>query len=308
MKIAILDFGTNTFNLLIAETPDNKALEIIHTAKQPVKLGKGGITRRTITQDAFSRGMEAIEKHYETIKTFGIEKVYAFATSAIRDAENGKDFVNAVKNSFNLYVNVIPGEREAEFIYKGVRLSYNTKDEKALILDIGGGSNELIIADGKKIYWKESFNLGMARLLEMFEPSDPIKPEEVVKIEAFLKTEMESLLEAVKTYKPKTMIGASGSFETLSSLLSYMLPEKYKMNVGIQREVEFKDFEMIHNHLLQSKVEERRDMPGMEPVRVEMIVLATVYINFIIENCGIEKLIQTDYALKEGVIAEILNI
>ncbi len=308
MKIAILDFGTNTFNLLIAETPDNKALEIIHTAKQPVRLGKGGITRKTITQDAFNRGMEAIEKHYETIKTFGIEKVYAFATSAIRDADNGRDFVNAVKNTYNLYVNVIPGEREAEFIYKGVRLSYNTNEEKALILDIGGGSNELIIADGKKIYWKESYNLGMARLLEMFEPSDPIKSEELVKIESFLNTEMENLLNAVKTFKPKTLIGASGSFETLSSLLSHMLPEKYKMNVGNQREIELADFEVIHNYLLKSKVEERRDMAGMEPVRVEMIVLATVYINFILKNCNIQKLIQTDYALKEGVIAEILNI
>jgi exopolyphosphatase/guanosine-5'-triphosphate,3'-diphosphate pyrophosphatase len=308
MKIAILDFGTNTFNLLIAETPDNKALKIIHTAKQPVKLGKGGITRKVITQDAFTRGMEAIEKHYETIKEFGIEKVYAFATSAIRDAENGKDFVNAVKNTFNLYVNVIPGEREADFIYKGVRLSLNTKEEKAMILDIGGGSNEIIIADGKKIYWKESFNLGMARLLEMFDPSDPIKAEDITKVESFLKTEMMGLMDAVKTYKPKTLIGASGSFETLSSLLSHLIPGKYNMKTGIKREIDMEDYEMIHNHLLQSSIEERKEMPGMEPVRVEMIVLATVYINFIIKNCGLEKLIQTDYALKEGVIAEILNI
>ncbi len=308
MKIAILDFGTNTFNLLIAETPDNQALDIIHTSKQPVKLGQGGITRKTITQEAFKRGMEAIEKHFEIIRKYEIEKVYAFATSAIRDADNGKDFVREVKNTYNLYVNIIPGEREAELIYKGVRLSYNTRGEKALILDIGGGSNELIIADGKNIYWKESFNLGMARLLEIFEPSDPIKSEEITCVENFLQTEMKNLFAAIKSYKPKTLIGASGSFETLSALLSFQYPEKYIMNEGIHREIDLSDFEKIHTQLLQSRLEERKDMPGMEPVRVEMIVLASVFVGFIIRHCHIQKLIQSDYALKEGVVAEILNI
>jgi exopolyphosphatase/guanosine-5'-triphosphate,3'-diphosphate pyrophosphatase len=141
MKIAILDLGTNTFNLLIAETPDDKELKIIHSSKHPVKLGKGGITRKIITEDAFARGLSAIDNQYEIINQFNVEKVYAFATSAIRDAGNGKDFIRKVKDRFSLYVNIIPGEREAELIYKGVRLSYNPGDKKVLILDIGGGSN-----------------------------------------------------------------------------------------------------------------------------------------------------------------------
>ena len=155
MRNAILDFGTNTFNLLIVEDGNGRELNIIHISKEPVKLGRGGIHRKIITEDAFLRGIKAIENHFQRIKEFGAEKTYAFATSAIRDANNGKAFIREVKDKFNLYVNVIPGEREAELIYKGVRMSCGFSDETVLILDIGGGSNEFIIANKKQIYWKD---------------------------------------------------------------------------------------------------------------------------------------------------------
>ncbi len=125
MKIAILDFGTNTFNLLIAETGENSGLKIIHSSKEPVKLGHGGINDGVITPEAFKRGMTALENQFIKIKELGAEKVYAYATSAIRDAKNGKDFMREVDERYSLYVNIIPGEREAELIYKGVRQSFS---------------------------------------------------------------------------------------------------------------------------------------------------------------------------------------
>jgi exopolyphosphatase / guanosine-5'-triphosphate,3'-diphosphate pyrophosphatase len=159
-RIAILDFGTNTFNLLITEVSAENKLIVLHTAKEAVKLGEGGITKKIITEQAFERGLAAIERHLERVKELKVKKVYAFATSAIRDASNGKDFIHAVQEKFDIYVLIIPGEREAEMIYRGVRMSLPMDDDPVLILDIGGGSNEFIIANKKEIFWKQSFNLG----------------------------------------------------------------------------------------------------------------------------------------------------
>ncbi len=307
MKIAIIDFGTNTFNLLIADTTDIRNIRYIHSSKEAVKLGKGGITRQVITSDAIKRAMSALEKHYKIIKDHEVEKIYAYATSAVREASNGKTFLDNVKEKFDLYVNIIPGDREAELIYKGVRQSCKFNSKKYLILDIGGGSNEFIIADNKKIYWKESFKLGMARQLELFKPDDPISPNLILEIQRFLTDKLKSLFEAVEIFKPKVLVGASGSFETFYALLKNQNPEKYSDNLNA-REIFMDDYHDISKIIVKSNVEERRLMPGMEKVRVEMIVLAAIFVNFTIEKCGLERILFSEYALKEGIIAELLNL
>ncbi len=307
-RVAILDFGTNTFNLLITEVSAENKLHVLHTSKEAVKLGEGGITKKIITKEAFGRGLTAIERHLDRVKEFGVTKIYAFATSAIRDASNGKDFIHAVQEKFDIYVLIIPGEREAEMIYRGVRLSLNMDANPVLILDIGGGSNEFIIANKKEIFWKHSFNLGMARLLETFNPSNPISHLEIEKLRTYLKAELKELFDAVNEFKPNVLLGASGSFETISAILQHRYPGRYIKSSEPVRDIEYEDFLSLHEILLKSTLEERRLMQGMEPVRVEMIVLASIFIQVTLEECGIKKIIQSDYALKEGVIAEILNL
>ena len=207
-----------------------------------------------------------------------------------------------------MYVNIIPGEREAEMIYKGVRLSMQIGEEPVLILDIGGGSNEFIIANNKKIFWKQSYNLGMARMVEKFKPNDPITSEEVAVIEDFLESSLATLFEAVQLYEPEFLIGAAGSFETFYALLSFLHPEKYKQTGKPVHEIHYDDFSKLHRILLRSGIDERKKMPGMELVRVEMIVLASIFVNFTLKMCKLRKLYQSDYSLKEGIVAEILNI
>jgi len=252
--------------------------------------------------------LTAIEKHLETIKKYSVEKIYAFATSAIRDAGNGKDFIKLVKERYNIYIHIIPGEREAEFIYKGVRKSLDIGDQPALILDIGGGSNEFIIADSRKIFWKKSYNLGMARMFELFRPNDPITFAEIRNIESYLEKELQTLFEAVPLYEPLYLLGASGSFETFFSLLSHLYPSRYISSSNPSREILCADFQKLHSLLLGSTLDQRKKMPGMEPVRVEMIVLASIFVNFTLRKCKLDRIIQSDYSLKEGVVAEMLGI
>ena len=155
MCVAVLDLGTNTFNLVIAGETEDKQPQIIYNTKLPVKLGEGGINKGYIAPEAFTRGILAIEKHFSTIQSHRVKKILAFGTSAIRTAQNGDAFLKRIKAITGIDVEIISGEREAELIYYGVRQTYSMNSGKYLILDIGGGSNELIIADQQQIFWKK---------------------------------------------------------------------------------------------------------------------------------------------------------
>ncbi len=308
MRTAVIDLGTNTFNLLIVET-NGKGYDVISREKYPVKLGMGGINQSIITPEAFARGLSALKKYKQSIEFEGVEKVFAFATSAIRSADNGSDFVNTVRDQLGIEINVITGSKEAELIYLGVKQVVDLTSEKILILDIGGGSNEVIIADSEKIYWKKSFQLGIARVLEKFQPSDPITNNEINDLENYFNSELEELFQEASKYDVKTLIGSSGSFDTFASMISCRFQEddavKAKSNSFC---VDLELYSFLHETLISSTLEERKNMQGLEQLRIEMIVLASILVNFLIKKLNIKVLIQSDYALKEGVIYEMINL
>ena len=300
MRTAILDFGTNTFNLLIAELTGN-TFRRIYTGKQPVKLGKGGINEGLITEDAMKRGLTAIARHMETIADYDVDEVTSYATSAFRNATNGKAFARTIEKQFGFTVHIIPGDEEADLIYRGIRTSVAFGNDKAMIMDIGGGSNELIICDEQQVFWKQSFELGMARILERFTLSDPITIQEKEAIETYFRSGLQRLFEKAREYRPKTLLGASGSFDTLAAMLRHTMGLDPDDDAPMP--ISLKQFAELRDTLLSSTIEERRNMPGMEPVRVEMIVPAVIFINLVVNDCGIQSIVQSDYALKEGVVA-----
>ncbi len=304
MRLAIIDLGTNTFNLLIVDTLNEQEYTVLFEQKLPVKLGKGGIHNKVIQADAMQRAESALAEHYETIRRFKAERVHAFGTSALRGAGNADDFLKKMREKFNFEIQLIDGNKEAELIYKGVRQTLNLGDKPSLILDIGGGSNEFIICNDQQIFWKKSFDLGIARLLEIFSPSDPVTKEELARVDAFFENELQPLFKESFNHNIKRLIGASGTFDTLMSMID--LNRKTKLPGTHSQKIEMHDFYNLYTQLLPSSHKQRSKMPGLEPMRIEMIVLAIHFVKFIIEKLQIEQLFQSDFSLKEGAIFEVL--
>jgi exopolyphosphatase/guanosine-5'-triphosphate,3'-diphosphate pyrophosphatase len=310
MRISVIDLGTNTFNLLIVETGDDQTYKIVYNNKLPVKLGKSGIDKKEIRPDAITRGLNAIERHLLTVHEYHSEKTFAFATSAVRSARNGEQFVKMIYQRFNLEVEIINGVREAELIYYGVKQAVQLNNEKVLILDIGGGSNEFIIADKDNIYWKKSYPLGVARLLAKFRPSDPISIEEIEFISNYLEERLFDLFDEFRKHKITTLIGASGSFETITAMIRED-DRHFESETGTSPEcanIDLTDFENLYQKLINSTLKERKQMKGLENMRLEMIVIATLIVKFILQKLKLTRLVQSNFALKEGVIYEILNL
>ena len=218
MILAVIDCGTNTFNLLIVEVK-NAAYTKVFNTRMPVKLGEGTINKGYIDTVPFNRGINALTEFKKHLVKFKVTKTLAFATSAIRDAKNGLDFVYKTKLDLDIDINVIDGNREAELIYLGNKLAADIDQKLVLIMDIGGGSTEFILANREQIFWKQSFLLGAARLLERFSISNPITETEIKIIYDYLFNELQPLFEAIKLFPTGELIGSSGAFDSIIEMI-----------------------------------------------------------------------------------------
>lgn len=301
-KIAVVDLGTNTFHLLISD----KDFQTFHKDKVPVMIGKDGISNGFITIEAQQRALSTLEGFKKTIDQYGASSIYATATSAIRNASNGIELLAKIKEATGIEIRVISGAEEAEYIYLGVKKALDLGEESVLIMDIGGGSVEFIIGDCNKILWKQSFEIGAQRLLDQFQQHDPIWPEDIQMMVSFLEKQLLPLTEAMAQYRPETLIGASGTFDTLSEI--YCLKANIPRNFGAT-ELPFSlaAYSDIHEEILKKDRQSRLKIPGMVSMRVDMIVVASSLIEFILKKYKLSKLRISAYALKEGLLSQSLR-
>jgi exopolyphosphatase / guanosine-5'-triphosphate,3'-diphosphate pyrophosphatase len=304
-KIAIIDMGTNTFHLLIAES-DERGYHIISRDRLAVKIGMGGINQGVITEAGIHRALLAMQSFKNIIDQHGVEKVYAFGTSALRNASNGKEVARQIKELTNIEVDIISGDKEAEYIYEGVRSALNMEKEKSLIVDIGGGSIEFIIGDNDKIYWKKSLEIGAQRLLEEFQKHDPITPEEMASLDQHFQKTLEPLFEAIRQHHTHTLVGSSGTFDTLSDIFC-IRHDIHKSPEEIETPLSLAGFFEIYHELLKKNREERMQIPGMIEMRVDMILVACCLIRYLLEKYPFERIRVSTYSLKEGVLASLIN-
>jgi exopolyphosphatase/guanosine-5'-triphosphate,3'-diphosphate pyrophosphatase len=298
--IAVIDLGTNTCNLLIADY-QGKDYHILYQGKEVVKLGKGGIHKNELTEDGLQRAIQAIGKHQEQINNYTSVETVVIATSAIRDAVNKNWFAQQIKEASGLNLTIISGDQEAELIFNGVKLAFDQIIDHSLILDIGGGSNEFILTHNNQPIWKQSFPIGMARVIEQIPPSDPITPKEIKQITGWFDEQLDPLWQRLENIQISQLIGCSGAFDTIADLIDETAPGT---KIRIAQEISITDFENIYNRLIYSTTAERIGMKGMESIRVEMIVPSVLFIKLVIDRLKISTIFQTDFALREGVLFE----
>ena len=299
-QIAIIDLGTNTCNLLIAQySHDNYT--ILFQGKEVVKLGKNGMGNNQLTPDGLERAILAIGKHQKRISQYNPQEIVIIATSAIREAANSDWFRQEVKDRTGLELQIVSGEKEAGLIFKGVKLAFGEIEDRSLILDIGGGSNEFILTEKGVPVWKESFPLGMARIIEQIPPSDPITEDEIRQIQYWFESRLEALWNRLQNIDVSMLIGCSGAFDTVADLIDQT---DAGTKTRTRQEVSLHDFNRIYEQLIASTTSQRLKMKGMESIRVEMIVPSVIFIKMVIERLKIHRIFQTDFALREGVLYE----
>jgi len=303
-RIAVIDIGTNTFHLLIVEMQGN-SYQIVHKEKRSVKIGEGGISKGIINEAASKRALKTLEGFKQVIDREDVDSWHATATSAFRNAKNGEALAQQVASETGIMINIIDGDREAQLIYQGVKHALTIGEEPALIMDIGGGSVEFIIADDHHVHWKKSFEIGAQRLMDHFHYHDPIYASEVVKLESVLDSRLAELAAAMEQYNPRTLIGSSGTFDTLSEI--YLQAQGLTKTEQPERPLTLTGYKAIHQQIISSTRAQRMEIPGMIEMRVDMIVVASCLIYYLLERFSIDHIRVSSYALKEGLLMEAVE-
>ena len=253
----------------------------MHRERLAVKIGMGGINQKTILPEAIDRAVVAMQSFKNTMDKMEVQEVYAFGTSALRNANNAQIIIDEIKSITGIDVKVITGDKEADFIYRGVASALDLGKEKSLILDIGGGSVEFIIGNNKEVFWKASLDIGAQKLLEKFHENDPIHPEEINALEEYLSRKLIPVFDALKKYNPKIVVGSSGTFDTLSDIFCAN-HQILKTPEEIETALTLEGFHEIYNTLLHKNRKERMEIPGMIEMRVDMIVVACCLIHYLL--------------------------
>jgi exopolyphosphatase / guanosine-5'-triphosphate,3'-diphosphate pyrophosphatase len=308
MQFAVIDLGTNGFRLNIAESFEQGRFEIIHRQSSELKLASEGIHH--IGDAPFQRGLEAMKSFAKTLATFEVQQVRAFGTAALRLADNGHDFIEAVKKETTIAIELISGDREAELIYKGMKLSIPLSKTPVLMVDVGGGSVEFIICNDTEVFWAKSFNVGVTILKQSFHFEDVMSIKEITNVIQFLNESCAELKAQVAVLKPKYPIIACGTLDFLVKILRNEIPTNSAQRGGIDVPVYFdfskKQYAAFYEQLMSLSQVTLAIMPEVPESKAEMLAVSLVLMDWIMNDLlNAEKLVASSQSMKAGILYEM---
>lgn len=294
----MLDLGTNTFQLLIAERLGD-AVTFLHDQERWVYLAEDGIER--IGDNALQRMNEVLQRYKTVVDKYEPEMVVANGTAAFRRATNRKEAIALVDKYIGVTPQIISGDEEATLIYEGVSWVARELTDVALVMDIGGGSTEFIIGKGNEILWKKSYPLGATLLRQMFHRHEPITSDEQLSIQQHVLQTTLDLQDAVKQFQPAVLIGASGSFDSFVSML--MFPQ---VPANALVAIDKNELNGLVDRLCSKNKTQRAALNGLVHYRVGPIVTAGVLTRTVVEMLNVKTIYRSAYALKEGLMRRLL--
>jgi exopolyphosphatase/guanosine-5'-triphosphate,3'-diphosphate pyrophosphatase len=304
MRVAAVDLGTNSTRLLVADVIDGNVEEIARRLTI-TRLGEGVDARRRLLPVPIARVRNCLAEYRGELESLGAERTLAVATSAVRDAENGEAFLGEIEWSYGFITRLLSGDEEAQLTFAGVTAARDGTDP-ILVVDVGGGSTELIVGARDRVEYHSSLDLGCVRMTERFLHSDPPGGRELDACSAFTKELLaERVPEAVRD-RVDHAVGVAGTVTTLAAL-----------DLGL----EAYDPDRVHGHrvsraavdkqlerLAAVPLEERRAIPGLEPERAPVIVAGVVIVREVLDHFGLDALEASEHDILDGAALEAARL
>ena len=296
-----MDLGTNTFLLLIAEMDGGKVRPLLER-ETVVRLGKGLQKEGLISEASMWRGWETLSEYLALCREWGVQRVFAVGTSALREAKNTVDFLQTIQEKLDLRVEVISGEEEACLSYTAVARDLDNNETSVMVIDVGGGSTELIRGRGDRILEWVSLPLGLVRFTERFLISNPVRPEEYHAMEREIRGQLDRLPPSLD---PVTLVSVGGTGTTLASVAQ-----------GLN---EF-DVERIHHFVLRGDalhrqltlflsktIEQRKAIPGLPPARADVILAGAAILYRTMERLRSPSVLISSHGVRYGLLYQKLT-
>ena len=304
-KIAVIDIGTNSIHMVLAEVLPDFSYKILDRFKDMTRLGDGAFASQHLSDKAITRSLAVIRHLVTLAKNKGYERLIAVATSAVREAKNGGDFIDLVKEQTGLTVRVITGIEEARLIFLGIQNSVPITEQPVLGVDVGGGSVELMVGNREQLLHAKSLKLGAIRLADQFLKRTPPSDTMLRALEETTTTQLQRALDSFKTKRFDALIATSGMAANLAEVIHLKRTNRPLPQLNLAT-VSIKDVKEIEQDLRQSTIKERLAIPGLDPKRVDTLFPATIVLRRLMELTGRDELILCDKAIREGVIYDFI--
>jgi exopolyphosphatase / guanosine-5'-triphosphate,3'-diphosphate pyrophosphatase len=299
-RMAAIDVGSNSLHMIIAQTDPDGAITTLWRMKEMVGLGRISFPARRLSSEAMDRAIATLRRFQDAAVRRQCEKIVTVATSAVREAQNGGDFLERVRREVGLNIRVVSARDEARLIYLGVRHAVQLKSTPTFILDIGGGSVEFIVADKSRPLLLESAKLGAARMTAKYIKTDPVEGGDLKALLNHYDKELTPICANILAQKPTDAIGTSGTLENLAAMCAslYGTPE----NV-----VERDAMNKLVSRLLESRTKDRAEYKGLDDQRKDQIIAGALLMNELLRRLNLERLTVCKSALREGLLVDYLS-
>lgn len=304
-KIASIDIGSNTVRLLILESTHNQEFKLLVSKRDITRLGEGMDTQGKLAEPRMQATLKVLSGFRKICLENGDPPVFAVATSAVREASNGHEFVRLAKKETGIDIKIISWEEEARLTLGGVFWKIPHENRKAIIFDIGGGSTEFILSEGKNIKGFCSTSLGVVRLTEKFITQHPVEEKEFRNLQTHLQSELQAVKNKLSAFPPELLIGTAGTVTTLAAIKNNIYPYDPEKVHGST--FSYQEAESILDDLKGKSLDERLSLKPLEQGREDLIIAGTAIVLETMRAFGCENLTVSEYSLREGLILNAMN-
>jgi exopolyphosphatase/guanosine-5'-triphosphate,3'-diphosphate pyrophosphatase len=306
MRLAAIDLGSNSFHMVVVEVGASGAFQVIDREKEMVRLGAITLSRGQLPSAAMGRGLATLAKYKRLARTHGVDKILAVATSAIREASNGEEFLERVGRETGIWPKAVSGDEEARLIYLAALHSVHLEGKRALVVDVGGGSVELALGAGSRLEHVVSEKLGVLRLAEAFAKSDPLSGKDEARIVAHVEATLNGKAASLRDAGFDCAVGTSGTVLALGALAHAMeagSPAQSLHHVTVRAET----LREVRRRLVDSDLKGRLKMPGMDEWRADIIAPGAVILDTVLSLLGVRELTLCEWSLREGILLNYIH-
>jgi exopolyphosphatase/guanosine-5'-triphosphate,3'-diphosphate pyrophosphatase len=304
MRIAAIDIGTNSVHMIVCRIRPDLSFEVIDREKDMIRLGAGGLEGRVLPETSMAVAMQTLSKFRRLAESHAVDEVIAAATSAVREAKNGGDFIATVRRSLGIRVRVISGTEEARLIHMAAAYAIGVGSRPAAVVDIGGGSTEITLGTAARMTLGRSFKLGALRLTERFAKSDPLSKRDERRLVKHIRREAGPFIRQLVARGFSRVIGTSGTILALGSLAAGPRPASSDLR---NLRVPVRGLRRLREELTERSLAGRLEMPGLDPRRADLAAVGAIILDTVVELFGVDEFTLCDFALREGLVLDYIQ-
>ncbi len=306
MRLAAIDIGSNSIHMVIADVGADGSITVVERTKEMVRLGRGVFVTGRIAREAMDLGIRTLRAFTRLARVRRAQRIRAVATSAVREAQNGSLFVDRARREAGLKVKVISGREEARLIYRAAAHSVGLGGSPYLLVDVGGGSVELVLVEQGRPRWLESTPLGVSRLAEEYLPNDPPTARQRKQLVTHIEDELDGILRDVRRTGTTRAVGTSGTIHALVAMVHAARGDDPRRLHGVS--VTRAEISHLRRTVLGCDATQRSALPGADPKRVDLLPAAAILMETILRRGRIDDLTGCTWALREGILLELAGV